>query len=257
MDNRLSGVQSLAYQGVLSASPPNLTWQRRDPTIRDSKNFVIGALWVTIPTSTAPATAVWMLIGLVQNNATWIKLWPEITPGAINFITDSGTATVIGGNVNVVGGDSVATTGAGNTITIDVDGEFIETVVTNGGIAMPVGGVLGILGGTNTATRAAGINVFIDVIKDFVIPADGSMTFEDPTYASGVVQTDAGGTMFADNGTNGQILIGGGTNPTWANIISSDSSVIITNGANSIDLTLPAEVATEFEADSGPIIDPD
>jgi hypothetical protein len=257
MDNRLSGVQSLAYQGVLAASPPNLTWQRRDPTTRDSANFVIGALWVTIPDKTLPATAVWMLIGLIQNNATWIKLWPEITPGAIVFPCDTGSATVIGGQTNVVGGDSIATSGSGNTITIDVDGNFVEIVVTNAGNATPAGGVLGILGGNNTSTRAAGINVFIDVIKDFVVPADGSMTFADPAFAEGVVQTDASGTMFADNGDDGQILIGGGTSlvpPAWAYITSA--SLDITSGPNTLNIELPPEVATEFETDDG-TVDPD
>lgn len=54
---------------------------------------------------------------------------------------------------------------------------------------------------------------------------------------AGVVMVDDDHKLGASNGSNGQILIGGGTKPVWANITSTDSSVTITNGANSIDLS--------------------
>lgn len=53
---------------------------------------------------------------------------------------------------------------------------------------------------------------------------------------TGVMQTDASGNVSSSNGTNGQLLIGGGAAPVWANLTSSGGSVTITNGANSINL---------------------
>jgi hypothetical protein len=38
------------------------------------------------------------------------------------------------------------------------------------------------------------------------------------------------------NGTDGQLLIGGGAAPAWANLTSSGGSITITNGVNSINL---------------------
>ena len=38
------------------------------------------------------------------------------------------------------------------------------------------------------------------------------------------------------NGTNGQVIIGGGANPIWANITSTGGSITITTGPNSINL---------------------
>jgi hypothetical protein len=54
---------------------------------------------------------------------------------------------------------------------------------------------------------------------------------------SGVVQIDNTGKLGSSTGTNGQVLIGGGTGPAWANITSADSSVTITNSAHGIDLS--------------------
>jgi hypothetical protein len=56
---------------------------------------------------------------------------------------------------------------------------------------------------------------------------------------SGVVMIDSADKLGSSNGANGELLIGGGTGPVWANLASSDGSVTITNGTNSIDLTVP------------------
>ncbi len=69
----------------------------------------------------------------------------------------------------------------------------------------------------------------------------------------GVLQTNHAGTVFSSNGSNGQIIIGGGGAPAWANITSSGGTVTITNGSNSINLEATAAsgfVAT-LAADTG------
>jgi len=53
---------------------------------------------------------------------------------------------------------------------------------------------------------------------------------------TGVVGVDALGKLAGSNGSNGEIQIGGGTGPVWANITSSGSTIAITNGANTINL---------------------
>jgi len=69
----------------------------------------------------------------------------------------------------------------------------------------------------------------------------------------GVVQVDAGNTFFSDFGTDGQILISDTAGlPVWANIISSDMSITVTNGANSIDITtIGGGGLSTFHTDSG------
>lgn len=56
--------------------------------------------------------------------------------------------------------------------------------------------------------------------------------------SAGVMQTSSTGVISSSNGTNGQVIIGGGTAPAWANLASADSSVTITEGANTIDLSV-------------------
>jgi hypothetical protein len=56
---------------------------------------------------------------------------------------------------------------------------------------------------------------------------------------AGVVLIDNADKVGSSNGANGELLIGGGTGPVWANITSNDNSVTIANGANSIDLSVP------------------
>jgi len=69
---------------------------------------------------------------------------------------------------------------------------------------------------------------------------------------AGVMQTDATGVVSSSNGTNGQLLIGGGAAPVWANLTSSGGSVTITNGANSINLEASGVGGlTQLDGDTG------
>ena len=72
------------------------------------------------------------------------------------------------------------------------------------------------------------------------------------TLTAGVMQTDASGNVSSSNGTNGQLLIGGGAAPVWATLTSSGGSVTITNGANSINLEAAGVAAlTQLDGDTG------
>lgn len=77
----------------------------------------------------------------------------------------------------------------------------------------------------------------------------GSPNFPSISTA-GVVQSNSSGAFSSTNGTNGQVLVGGGSAPAWANITSGNSSVTITNGANTIDLAV-ASPATAWSEVTG------
>jgi len=59
--------------------------------------------------------------------------------------------------------------------------------------------------------------------------------------ATGVVGVSSTGQLGGSNGSNGQLLVGGGTGPVWANITSTDGSVTVTNGANTINVATTAQ----------------
>lgn len=66
-------------------------------------------------------------------------------------------------------------------------------------------------------------------------------------------------TVSLDNGTNGQVLIGGGATPTWGTLTSSDSSVIFTTGPNALDFTIDIAAAGGVEGltgDAGGLVSP-
>lgn len=106
--------------------------------------------------------------------------------------------------------------------------------------------VLSTSGATPTGTpqiaidQAANGNITLTPNGTGIVDVNSSVTSAGLTISSltaGAVQTDSSGVFFSDNGTDGQVLIGGGTEPQWANITSSGMTVTITNGANSIDMT--------------------
>ena len=74
MDRRLTGLNPLAYLGVEPLSPPQMVIKPNDPTTNDGINYALGSLWVTLPSNTAPATKLWILMGLIQGSATWAEV---------------------------------------------------------------------------------------------------------------------------------------------------------------------------------------
>lgn len=99
-----------------------------------------------------------------------------------------------------------------------------------------------------------------DGAKDFITD-NGTATANNQTInlsGGGNIETVGSGntvTIRLTNGGDGQILVGGGAQPEWRNITSNDSTVIITNGPNSIDLAASgggtASGANTFITDSG------
>lgn len=68
---------------------------------------------------------------------------------------------------------------------------------------------------------------------------------------SGVVQIDNNHQLGSSNGTDGQLLIGGGTGPVWNVITSLAGTITILNGPNSINIEVADSIATQYDTDSG------
>jgi hypothetical protein len=251
---RLTGINPLSYMGVEPYTPVPLFVRAVAPTANDAQNFNIGTIWLV--TGNSVPEEVWMLVALVAGIATWVQLYPGSGGGgASQFPCNVGTANEAGGILNILGdGTFITTTGVGNTVTITLNNDFTTTYDTDSGTATPAGGVLHVHGGSNINTSGAGNTVTISLDDNVTIP--GTLTVDGTTvlatnvviggtvqiipFAAGVVQSDATGHLFSNKGTDGQILIGSGAGaPAWANITSMDGSVIVTDGANTIDLSAP------------------
>lgn len=275
MSIRLTGKPSLAYQGVNASTPYNAVDRRRAPTIKDLE-YNLGDFWyetgtdnvyVLISKKKNAVTGV--------QEATWAQLYPVVAPTLtfntdtlsvvpnLSMINDFGntvtTATSASGNTITIGlkngangqtligggsqplwanltspGGTVAITNGANSINLEATGTIGISMQTDDAVIVtPAAGALTIAGGTNINTAGAGNTVTVNL--DNNVDIAGSLQVQ--TLGAGVVQTDAVGEFFSDNGTDGQILIGdtGGISH-WANITSMDASVVISNGPNTINI---------------------
>lgn len=154
MDNRLNGLNPLAYQGVAPLSVPQLVFFNDDPTTSDSKNFSIGCIWVN-----RTANSVWILVNLAQGVATWIK-FASSSGFASSFPTDSGTAVPTAlGALTVAGGTNINTAGSGNTVTVNLDNSISlsGTITAVGTITSTAGNVDVTTGDVNVTDGAVHI----------------------------------------------------------------------------------------------------
>lgn len=123
--------------------------------------------------------------------------------GTDSVVTDSGTATPVNGVLNILGTpDYIETSGAGDTVTINIGPKIPITFGAESGTAQPDLNGIEFVGNDLITTTASGFSVGIGLT----------------------------------NGSDGQIPISGGTGPIWANLESSDGSILITNTPNGIDL---------------------
>lgn len=112
---------------------------------------------------------------------------------------------------------------------------------TDTGNAVPAGNILNINGGANIHTSGSGNTVLIAV--------------SGTTNHSLQIGNASGSLTSLGVATNGQLAIGStGANPVLANLTSSDSSITITNGPGTINLTTSGAVALDFQTDSGTAI---
>lgn len=228
---------SLSYLGVEAKTPPNLTIQTRDPLTTDYKKFNLGDIWLRKATADS-----WMLTDKQSNVATWTKLNQsgsasftdlEVTVGPfeVGYFLEgtlrsdaSGIVTSYGDGIDkevymgTSGGDAVwgAIESSGSTVTITrtatginleaAGGTAVNTfTASDGNSVVPTGaGNINILGDTNINTTAAIANTV---------------------------------TVHLDNGTQGQVMIGSNAGDSaWANLTSTNGTVTITEGDNTLNL---------------------
>jgi len=165
---------------------------------------------------------------------------------------DSGTATPAGNVLTLAGGSNITSSAAGSTVTFDLDstisisGSFTAgtgITSTTGNISASSGNMSAsgsITASTGNITATAG-----DLVAGANLTVGGLST--------GVLVSNGLGNVSSINGTDGQLVIGAtGSDPLWANLVSGDASIVITNAANSIDLRVSGSpTALTFAADSG------
>lgn len=135
INQRLNGLNPLAYLGDNAYQPPEFLGETRAPTINDT-NFELGTLWLDRTDNPPTAEDVWMLVSLVQNRATWVNFAGGIS--AMDTLTgDSGGPVVpTAGNINVIAGRStlnsgatVRFTGSGSILTFNTTDASSNTII--------------------------------------------------------------------------------------------------------------------------------
>ena len=238
MAKRLTGDNTLAYLGVNALTPSDFITVDRAPTANDYLNYEIGTFWLD-----SVNEDIYVLTNKDAQVATWSNFGGGT--GGTSFVTDAGTATVSAGALNIFGTANIHTSGATDTVTLTLEDDLMVTSVTATGDLVSSGGDIGTTVGDILSGASLQAVTFVDagtsVSAATTITAGTGMTIQAGTltvdsFSAGVVQSDAVGLLFSDNGTNGQVLIGGGAAPVWATITSSGGTITITNGANTINL---------------------
>lgn len=218
MPKRLTGINPLAYVGVEPTTPTQVVLEARAPTANDYQGFEIGDIWIVIGISQ---------IFILTKKAAGLSTWTEVvTAGGGDDIEsligdDLAHATPdAAGDVKLAGGTNINTSGSlPNTLTVNLDDNV--TLVGD----LNVGGDLTVTGD---------MPAIDDVTINDTLTVGGVTTIS--ALGVGIVQTDAAGVLSSSNGANGEVLIGGGTNATWSTI-TQGSGIVVTNGANSIEIS--------------------
>ena len=233
INQNFNGLNPLAYLGVVAIEPTDFITLRRDPTTKD-RQFQLGTWWLNSVTYT-----MCYLANLDNNIATWVCFTRQTN---FHLMTgDSGGPIAPDANFNLnilsgtpgllVNGDPVS-----HSLTLN-NAALANQYVTDAGTAIPAAGVLNVLGGLNIDTSGAG----------------NTVTVKTPTLAEGVLYTNNAGVYTSiGKGDDGETLIGatGGT-PAWNPITSSGGSIVVTNTANAIDLSVvvvPTGITVAFSA---------
>lgn len=225
INQRLNGLNTLAYLGVTAVQPPDFITKRGAPTAIDSKNVYIGNLWLDTTNTPPTAADVWMLVALLDGQATWVNFAGAGAGTVSQFTADAGANPILpdgAGNVNLLGAHGINTDATANTVTFAINNE-----ITLGDLEAIAFGA--------PALRAATGNVEID---------SGNLTLPATTQEDvGVIQINGNNFLhaFGTNNTFGGSLAGNftltgtnnvtlGTN-TLHNITSASNNVILGENA--------------------------
>lgn len=107
---------------------------------------------------------------------------------------------------------------------------------------------------TTTVAATTDLSFVTDGQQRLRIGVDGSSTFWQGVvvdhFHSGVVLSSSSGLLSSENGSNGQVIIGG-TIPKWGSLLSSDGSIVIEAGDGTLGLRVGSQFPTSFNGNSG------
>jgi len=198
MTKKLTGLHPLAYMGVNSEKPPNLTMHDRNPAATDYQGFSVGSLWLY-----PSANRAYMLMEKAAGVSTWLQIQ---TAGGGDDVEGLITDDALTSTPDGVG--KITISGGSNLTTSQVSAHDLKVALDN----------------------------TVSITGDFT--ASGAISGNTLTVGSlgaGVVQSDAVGVISSSNGTAGQLMIGGGAAPAWATV-SAGSGITLTPGANTLEI---------------------
>lgn len=119
-NNRLNGVNALAYLGVNATQPPQIITASIAPSIND-KQFPLGTIWIEGVGASATAY-IYMGVNATNGQALWPLFTSSSTGDVLSLTGNSGGAIAPdgSGNINVVGATAsgINVVGSGHTLTI-------------------------------------------------------------------------------------------------------------------------------------------
>lgn len=235
MSNRISSIGSTAYLGNNSVNPPNWFINKRSPTTKDNKNYVLGDLWLNRITNEA-----WMLTSLagdLASHGVLLAIWSKISKNII--------ATFTGNSGGPVSPDSL------QNINVVGDGTDI-TIVGNAGInTLTLSATSGSLG--NQITGNSGGAVSPESNGNINIVGDGiTIEFIDSPSTNTITASILNPTTFHITGNDAQEVF-----PDLSgniNLIGDGISIDVTGNPGSHTLTLsliPSDIPHSITGDTG------
>lgn len=225
-NNRLNGINPLAYTGVNATQPPQIITAPDAPTV-GTKQYPIGTIWIK-GSGAGSVAYIYMGVNATNGNAMW-PLFTEATGGDVLTLSDTAGTLVTptaGGNIQIIGdtASGISVTAGTNTLTIANANGITGTAQTVGAttatlISVPilanraVSAVVNIAGAradysaSYAATGNAGYNRAgggLNVLPNVVIS---------PTYSAGIVGTI--GANLITSGNNVILQVTGEAGQTW------------------------------------------
>lgn len=275
MAKRRTGYPSLAYTGVRPSRSSDIFLTKNDPTVR-TKYFSLGTFILNIDernifmlVSKKNGLATWKEFDLKETSVQTLtgNTGDVVTPDALNinivggagftvtgsdsahsltvdiggefpafYQTDNGIAEPQDSIINMFGGNNISTTGAGNTITLNVTGTTNHTVQTGSPTNSlhsidigPLGYVL--RGNSNSYPLFDQLGARSNIGFGPVL-AQGNNPF---------VSTD-------EYPLNGNTYIGSTGNPPVVNTLTAGESIFINNGPGTITITTQGTQPGDFDS---------
>jgi hypothetical protein len=130
--------------------------------------------------------------------------------GATNFVTNAGTATQVGGSLSVLGGSNLGSTGAGSTVTINLDDTVsISGSMTAGtGLTATTGNITAAVGNLVATSGLITMPVTDTGITEGAINMGGARFMHKRGTRNVFLGTNAGNASFTVSGSEDNVFIG-------------------------------------------------